>query len=419
MSSETIDPKQDAAESQDWHTARPPRSRLHGDGVTSNTSADSGEYREGQFQAVFDNSSDLILRIDQSMRIVEANPAAARLFNWKVNNLIGKHCSEVLICRDELGQVLCDTPSCPLVQALAASDTRVVPPGPIHREVTWQTAQGNRIEVSATFAPVATAAGRQAVVIAHDLTPLNNTDHLRSHFISMVSHELRTPINSINGFLEIVLDGHVGPLSERQVEFLNYARSSTQQLMTLVEDILFISRADTGEFKLRFDTVNVPDLVIHTAQNCRTAAEHAGVDLMIKLPEQIPTINADELRLQQVLTNLIHNAIKFTPPEGKITIQVEVWPNDICFDVCDTGEGVALDEQLRIFQRFYQSPNTVAGRSGGYGLGLAIAQLIVQQHGGRIWVTSAPPDGATFSFTIPRSNGPSTGPVTSSPVGEP
>jgi two-component system phosphate regulon sensor histidine kinase PhoR len=171
--------------------------------------------------------------------------------------------------------------------------------------------------------------------------------------------------------------------------------------MTLVEDILFISKADTGQFKLRFAVVDLYELVAQVLNSFQATAQRAQVELRADLPDDLPTIYADELRVQQVLGNLVNNAIKFTPPGGIVTISARANGPAVCLDVSDTGEGVPLEEQERLFERFYQSESTARSTAGGYGLGLAIAKLIVQQHGGRIWVQARPGQGSTFSFTIP------------------
>jgi signal transduction histidine kinase len=351
--------------------------------------------RHAQVEAVFAHSSEAILTVDRMFHIVEANPAFAALLEWGSASPLGRPCSQVLMCADEHGQCLCATPECPLAQAFD------LPNAAPYREVVWRTAHGKNKEVSASFAPVPSPDGRRGVIIARDMTPVIAANRMRANFISMVSHELRTPLNSINGFLEIVLEGHVGALTARQDEFLNYARTSTHQLMTLVEDILFISRADTGQFKLRFDTVALPELTTQVVQGFQAAAQQAQVELRVALPPDLPTVYADDLRLQQVLTNLINNAIKFTPPQGAVTISSNLRDDALCVSVTDTGEGIPVEEQSRIFERFYQSEPNTQGKAGGYGLGLAIAKLIVEQHGGRIWVQSRVGSGSTFFFTIP------------------
>lgn len=351
--------------------------------------------RHAQLQETFSHSSEAILMVDRDYHLVEHNPAFAALLGVEGGGALGRHCSEVLTCRDERGQVLCGTPTCPLTRAFASAD------GAPYREVIWQAAGGKSKEVSASFATVPSPDGPRGVIIARDRTLVNAANRMRANFISMVSHELRTPINAINGFLEIVLEGHVGKLTARQEEFLNYARTSTHQLMTLVEDILFISRADTGQFKLRFVTVALRELVAQLFQNFQGEARAAEVELRTDMPEDFPPVYVDELRLQQVLSNLINNAIKFTPPGGTVTVSAAAVPGWLRVGVGDTGEGIPIEEQSRIFERFYQSESAAQGRAGGYGLGLAIAKLIVEQHGGRIWVDSRPGVGSTFSFTLP------------------
>ncbi len=224
---------------------------------------------------------------------------------------------------------------------------------------------------------------------------------MQGNLISMISHELRTPLNTISGFLEIVLDGQVGPLNERQQEFLGYVRTGAQQLTTLVEDILFISKADAGQFLLRLGPVEIPVLVESVLTALHGAAERAGVRLEADVAPGLPTIEADGLRVQQVLSNLVNNAIKFTNRGGVARITVRQDGDAILFQVSDTGRGIASRDLKRIFERFYQSDNAGEAQTGGHGLGLAIARLIVEQHHGHIWVESALRRGSTFSFTIP------------------
>jgi signal transduction histidine kinase len=234
-----------------------------------------------------------------------------------------------------------------------------------------------------------------------DDTLLGAADRVQANFISMVSHELRTPLNSINGFLEVVLEGQVGQLNSRQQEFLGYVQTSAFQLTTLVEDILFISKADSGQFVLRPGTLSVSHLLQQAVQSVMAEAEKARVHIVVSAPEEFPAIWGDELRLCQVITNLLHNAIKFSPPESEITLSVTNRGAYAEFAVQDRGKGVPPEEHLLVFERFYQSDSSRHTHSGGYGLGLAIAKLIVEQHHGRIWLDSSEGQGTTFYFTLP------------------
>jgi signal transduction histidine kinase len=222
-----------------------------------------------------------------------------------------------------------------------------------------------------------------------------------SSFISMVSHELRTPLHSISGFLSIVLEEHVGPLNERQREFLNYIHSSTEHLKTLVDDLLFLSGADMGRFELRPAALALHETSRLALREARPQARKLGVKLHQRVPRQFPKLWADDERLGQVLRNLLSNALKFTPPAGSVTLRARQVGELAEISVSDTGCGIPWEDQPRVFERFYQSDNTLLVKHGGFGLGLTIARLIVEQHGGRIWLRSAPEQGSTFTFTIP------------------
>lgn len=345
--------------------------------------------------AILALSSEAILTVDADYVILETNPAFGRITGWSGSTPVGRRCSEVFRCRDARKMLLCNTPSCPLREAFGSSEA------PPIRDVSWETRGGKLCDVSATFTARHTGEERHAVVVARDTTVLNAANRMRANFISMVSHELRTPLNTINGFLEIVLDGQVGPLNQRQQEFLEYAHISTQQLTTLVEDILFISKADSGQFTLRLGEVSVTKLVAQALQSLQTVADKAEVHLVASIPESLPPVEADELRLQQVLSNLLNNAIKFSAPGSEVHVAARVEDAEIRFTVSDHGKGIAPEDHQRIFERFYQSESGARERAGGYGLGLSIAKLIVEQHGGRIWVASTPGEGATFSFAMP------------------
>jgi len=351
--------------------------------------------RQEHLEAVFNNSSDGILTVDDAYRVVELNRAVTDLTGWDTKEALGHTCMEVIQCCDERGQPLCHTPRCPLHQVFTRRQ-----PLP-YCEVAFTPRTGKLKEVAASFALVNSDEGPKGVIIARDITPLNTANRMRSNFISMVSHELRTPLNSINGFLEIVMEGHVGQLTERQYEFLSYARSSAHQLMSLVEDVLFISKADTGQFDLRRTAVELPELADQLLRNLEPLAQSAEVTLKRCVPEPFPKLDADAVRLQQVLTNLLNNAIKFTPPQGEVTLEASYDAQWALVRVIDTGCGVPYEDQPHIFERFYQSDNASLVKHGGYGLGLAIAKLIVEQHGGRLWLESEPEHGATFSFTLP------------------
>jgi two-component system phosphate regulon sensor histidine kinase PhoR len=354
-----------------------------------------GEIHLAPRNTIFNITSEAILSVAEDLTITEVNPAFSRLLGWTEAVAAGQPCRQVLRCRDEWKAPLCDTPRCPLHEAFGSSSATPV------RELRWETRSGSPAEVSASFAVQRTGEDARAVIVARDVTLLNAANQMRGNFISMVSHELRTPLHSISGFLEIVLDEQVGPLNERQQEFLKYARVSTQQLAALVEDILFISKADSGQFTLRLGEVDTVELVTQVLHGLQAVAQKARVGLVSQLELDLPAAHGDALRLQQVLTNLLNNAIKFSPQEGTVYLSARTEGDEVLFSVTDEGRGIPREDHARIFERFYQSESAARTRTGGYGLGLAIAKLIVEQHCGRIWVESEPGKGSTFYFTVP------------------
>jgi len=354
------------------------------------------EYEQAERRAIFAATSEAILSIGSDYTIIESNPAFLRMLGWQDHSPVDLKCLEVLHCRDSHRTVLCGTVQCPLRQVLSGDMAPAV------QELYWETSSGSLREVSASFTPHRIRDMQTAVVVARDDTLLNAANRMKSNFISMVSHELRTPLNSINGFIEIVAEEQVGPLNARQKEFLGYVRTSALQLSALVEDILLITKADSGQFSLRPSEIDVGSLLRQTLQSVGQAAVKAEVAMSVNVAKDVPLVRGDELRVQQVLTNLLNNAIKFSPSEAEITISVRVSSGSAAeFAIHDCGPGVAPEEQARIFERFYQSESSQRARSGGYGLGLAIAKLIVEQHGGEIWLESTPETGTTFYFTLP------------------
>ena len=253
---------------------------------------------------------------------------------------------------------------------------------------------------------------RQAELARQEVT------RMKASFLSMITHELRAPLNTINGYLDITLEGMAGELNEQQREFVQRARAGSEHLYALVEDLLLISRADAGQLRLNIDLVSLREIVVKAVEELELIAKDNGITTRIDIASDFPSIYADAVRMQQVLRNLISNAIRYTPPGGDVTISARVINkvSDIVsaessvtredqrlieVQVQDTGYGISPEYQERIFERFYQVPVANAGRFGGQGLGLAIVRMIVELHGGQVTVESIPSAGCTFKVTLP------------------
>jgi signal transduction histidine kinase len=245
------------------------------------------------------------------------------------------------------------------------------------------------------------------LIVARDVTAIREAGRMKSRFLSMITHELRSPINAINGYLDLALEGIAGDLNDQQRDFLLRARSGSEHLYALVEDLLLVSRADAGQLRLNREVIRLQSVITRALEEMELTARDRGISIQIEASADLPYLYADAGRLQQVLRNLLSNALRFTPTGGCVTIAAHL--TDACVDeygtvalnVTDTGCGIASEFQQSIFERFFQVPNTEGGRASGQGLGLAIVKMIVELHGGSVQVVSSPEQGSTFSCQLP------------------
>jgi len=239
---------------------------------------------------------------------------------------------------------------------------------------------------------------------------LKELDRMKSDFVSNVSHELRTPLTAIKGAVDLILREVAGPLTEKQVHYLTRVRSNTQHLAGLINDLLDLAKIESGKIEFRSSRVSLSGLVHEVAEALRPVAAEKVIALETTIREPSILVWADRDKINQVLTNLIGNAIKFTPVQGRITVSASRNGGEsVQVSVSDTGPGVPPDEKEKIFAKFYQIAEVNGENSKGTGLGLAIAKALVELHGGKIWVESEPGRGSTFSFTLPVSGRQSSG----------
>ncbi len=245
--------------------------------------------------------------------------------------------------------------------------------------------------------------------IAKDITEkkrfearLKELDKMKSDFVSNVSHELRTPLTAIKGSVDNMLDGITGPLNEKQNRYLTRIKSNADRLSRLINDILDLSRVEAGRIELKPTSLPLAALIQEVTDNIRPVAAEKLVSLEVTSPDISITAWADRDKVTQVLLNLLGNAVKFTPSHGRVSVDIqsngEGW---VQISVADTGPGIGAQEVDKIFNKFYQGAQVSKQKTKGTGLGLAISKVLVEMHGGRIWVESEVGKGSTFSFTLP------------------
>jgi signal transduction histidine kinase/DNA-binding response OmpR family regulator len=223
----------------------------------------------------------------------------------------------------------------------------------------------------------------------------------KSEFLANMSHELRTPLNAIIGFSEVLLEHMFGDLNERQDEYLNDILSSGQHLLSLINDILDLSKVEAGKMELERGMFDLKHLLEGSLVMIKERALAHNITLSLDLADDFSVITGDERKIKQVLFNLLSNAVKFTRDRGQVGIRAYGVPDAVEIAVWDTGIGIPVEEQERIFEEFQQVGHGLAGKTEGTGLGLALAKKFVEMHGGRMWVTSTSGEGSTFAFTLP------------------
>lgn len=238
-----------------------------------------------------------------------------------------------------------------------------------------------------------------ATLILQDVTRLRRFDELKNDLVATVAHEFRTPLTSLRMAIHLVAEGVVGQVTEKQADLLFAAREDCERLQGIVDDLLDLSRIQSGRLQLDVREVGTEELVEQALSAQRTLAEDRGVRLSQSLSPDAETVRVDPDRMQLVLGNLVGNGVKHTPHGGEVSVHVSREGPHVRFEVKDTGEGIPAQEQARIFEKFYRAPGAPAG---GAGLGLSIARDIVQAHGGELGVVSTPGQGSTFWFTLPQ-----------------
>jgi two-component system, OmpR family, phosphate regulon sensor histidine kinase PhoR len=325
--------------------------------------------------AVLSAMSDGILAVDDRNKIVMVNRAAEKLFRLSASDMLGRTFLEIVRDHELAGIVR---------ECLETGEQRT---GIV------ETERGTEF-----LRLIATPLSGGSLVLIQDISELRRLETVRRDFVANISHELRTPIASLKIITETLQDGAIDDEAVAQ-EFLHKANIEVDRLTQMVNELAELSRIESGEFTPEVKPVDFGDIVRRVTERLGPQAERAGLKLKLDIPPGLPKGLADEGRLEQVLVNLLRNAIKFTPPGGMVTISTKVQDSSILVTVADTGIGISADDLPRIFERFYKADRARAG--SGTGLGLAIAKHIVEAHGGNIWAESTEGSGSVFRFTVP------------------
>jgi two-component system phosphate regulon sensor histidine kinase PhoR len=320
--------------------------------------------------------------VNAGERLAFANPGFASILGLDIPPVAGSSLLEVVRQTELIGAV----------RRVLAGEPRV------EAEIVTGTLRQHYF--AATVASVRAGETSGAVIVLHDITDLRKLERVRRDFVANVSHEFRTPLTAIQGFAETLIGGAIDDPQNRG-RFLAIILEHSRRLARLTEDLLRLSQMDAEQLELEIRAVSVPQLIESCYETAQRRAGEKGLTLSLNLPSQIPDVLADNRRLQEVLQNLLDNAIQYTLPGGKIVLSAETRGDDVIFTVADTGIGIPQADQPRIFERFYRVDVARSREAGGTGLGLSISKHLVEAQGGRIWVESEVGVGSKFHFSIP------------------
>jgi signal transduction histidine kinase len=259
----------------------------------------------------------------------------------------------------------------------------------------------NLLQTFATQSVLAIQNARLFREIEEKSRQIEGANRHKSEFLTNMSHELRTPLNAIIGFSEVLGERLFGELNEKQAEYADDILTSGRHLLSLINEILDLSKVEAGRMELELAEFDLPLAIDNARTFVRERATKHGISLDVTFDERLDGFVGDERKIKQILLNLLSNAVKFTPEGGRIGINARHTAGSVEISVSDTGIGIVPEDQPKIFEEFRQVGSDAAHRSEGTGLGLTLAKKFVELHGGKIWVTSEVGKGSTFTFTLP------------------
>jgi two-component system phosphate regulon sensor histidine kinase PhoR len=336
---------------------------------------------------IVQHSPNAVITTDAQSCITEFNPAAEKLTGYRRQEALGQPLAQILNCQgEEAGSAL--------ERARLGKEAET-------RECLMRSRTGEAVPIMVSTFPL----GDQkeslgAALIIRDLTPVKRLETQRRNLVNMFAHDLKTPVVGMAGLIRRLLQGKVGPLTAQQSSYLETVNREMTRMEKLITSFLELARLDLRLLTPRQEAIQVVEECREVINLLTPLAEAKGMKLEARFSEKLPPLWVDALLFRRVLENLLSNAIKFSPPGSAVLLQVGEEPHELRFAIQDQGPGISPEELPHLSEFFYRGK--AASGQEGFGLGLATVKRIVQAHGGRLWVDSAPGRGATFYFTLPK-----------------
>lgn len=346
-------------------------------------------------------AADAVIAVDHEQRIIFFNEGAERIFGWSATEVGGKYLEMLLPERYRPGHR-------GHVSGFGAAHGRARLMGE-RQQIVGQRKSGEEFAAEAAIERIEVAGLNVYAAVLRDISARQHAEdalrqavQARDDMMGIVSHDLRNPANAVKMLARSILEEDPDKASESVRERVAIIRQAADQIDSLIQDLLDVTRLEAGRLTVDPAPEDVETLVMRSVDALRPLAEAGSITISTTLPPEPATVLADADRVMQLLSNLIGNAIKFTSAEGRVALSVTVHANEVEFEVADSGTGIAPDQLPHVFDRFYQAGSGRRSSRHGAGLGLPISRGIVEAHSGRIWIESAPGNGTTVRFTLPR-----------------
>jgi NtrC-family two-component system sensor histidine kinase KinB len=342
-------------------------------------------------ETIIQTIDDGIVVLDPEARVTDLNLKAAEILGVEPADFRGQHFLELLANEEVFRQ---------LKKVLA--EGKLPPAGGEENTLTVEKGEDRR-HYQFLISPIQHKPGRiqGAVLLLRDVTRLKELNQLKSEFIMKASHELKNPLTGLTMNIALLRESASDSLKDKERQLLGNAEEDLRRLRTLVNDLLDLSRVEAGKLTMEIGTASLAPIVEKALEAMRAQAKELAIAISAELPAELPAVLADANKILWVLTNLVANALRYTPRGGFVRISAEQDEAAVRVEVRDNGQGIPYEDQARLFEKFFQARG---GASGSLGIGLAICKEIIRAHRGAIWVDSAPGQGSAFSFTLPRAD---------------
>jgi PAS domain S-box-containing protein len=347
--------------------------------------------------ALFTSIGEGALTTDEFGRITRINPVALQILGYKQSELIGQPFISSVVAEDFEGRIVTVIDR-PITQAYLTGK-------PVSGKMCYRSKKGNPIPISVNVSPIMLD-GKPigAIEVFRDVSVEIEVDRMKSEFISLASHQLRTPLSAIKTYTHMLNDGYMGELNDTQKKSLDTIISASNRMNELISTLLNITRIESGTIAVNSKMLRLDSVVNEILPELSLMADSKAIALMVNVTgKQSTQIKTDSLIFKEVITNLVSNAIKYTPENGQVSIIIKPRREDILIEVSDTGWGIPKQSHDKVFSKFFRGQNIIKRETSGTGLGLYLVKGLIETLNGKIWFKSVEGQGTNFYFTLPRS----------------